>query len=434
MRKKLIERNIPKNKWETFFRTMLSNNLLWNAMKAASMTPEQLQYDAMAMSDERNPNKLGGIGKVTANVLGVASDPTTYISGEVGSLATKGAMKLGMNTAAKFGTQQASRIMAMGATRMMPRLICGAANFATFEGLGTFSGQIGSGQDVNLGEIGLSTLKGAGMGALMPLASSWMGRGVDRALGKYANTMGGKVGKYASDFTARTAVFAGGNVVQQWATNPNFDWRTADYGEIIADAAATNLGFDLLHLSKWATGKGEHETWAEANARKKAQIKNFFSNNPMPENTFALTMDDVRTAQKCGLDVKDIRGLVNELGNIAERDSKNGSKYNTDDTASESLLTASSTIATELDINPKKALTPASRQLATMPTIPGLTIILLLSKVTLVFSDIQKTSRDINYTTGGLHFAKFNFPLEEVPRQCGCRSYPLLFHHRVRIF
>ena len=334
VRKKLIERNIPKSKWETFYRTMLSNNLLVNALKAATETPEQLQYDAMAMSDERNPNKLGGIGKVTANVLGVASDPTTYISGGVGSLATKGAMKLGMNTAAKFGTQQASRIMAMGATRMMPRLIGGAANFATFEGLGTFSGQIGSGQDVNLGEIGLSTLKGAGMGALMPLASSWMGRGVDRALGKYANTMGGKVGKYASDFTARTAVFAGGNVVQQWATNPNFDWRTADYGEIIADAAATNLGFDLLHLSKWATGKGEHETLAEANARKKAQIKNFFSNNPTPENGFALTMDDVRTAQKCGLDVKDIKGLVNELGNIAERDSKNGSKYNTDDTAS----------------------------------------------------------------------------------------------------
>ena len=137
------------------------------------MTPEQLQYDAMAMSDERNPNKLGGVAKVGANIAGFMTDPTTYASGGLGSLATKGAMKLGMNTAAKFGTQQASRIMAMGATRMMPRIVGGAVNFAAFEGLGTLSGQMGSGQDLNLGEIGFSTLKGAGMGALMPLASSW---------------------------------------------------------------------------------------------------------------------------------------------------------------------------------------------------------------------------------------------------------------------
>ena len=109
---------------------------------------------------------------ITGTVLNMAIDPTTYISGGVGSFAGKLSGKVALKGASKEAAERyVGRTLA---GRMVAGVAAGSANFGTFEGLKNMQQQMRLGGTLNpeTGEYEFSAgdmLKATGHGMLVRL-------------------------------------------------------------------------------------------------------------------------------------------------------------------------------------------------------------------------------------------------------------------------
>lgn len=263
-----VQARMPKSKTEfllrkvadqPFFSQTMSDNMAARLF-SHSIGTEAADMDAMSRygTDHRALD-------ITGTVLNMAIDPTTYISGGVGSFAGKQALKLSGKVALKGASKEAAEryVGRTLAGRMVAGVAAGSANFGTFEGLKNMQQQMRLGGTLNpeTGEYEFSAgdmLKATGHGMLLGSVTGTLSPvlgNVSDKLVKATESTAGKVGIRAGELMTSTVAEGTIFATPEWIENAQLaddDPRKRKAMDIWTDNMAMMLGFKVSHGIKSA--------------------------------------------------------------------------------------------------------------------------------------------------------------------------------------
>lgn len=263
-----VQARMPKSKTEfllrkvadqPFFSQTMSDNMAARLF-SHSIGTEAADMDAMGRygTDHRALD-------ITGTVLNMAIDPTTYISGGVGSFAGKQALKLSGKVALKGASKEAAEryVGRTLAGRMVAGVAAGSANFGTFEGLKNMQQQMRLGGTLNpeTGEYEFSAgdmLKATGHGMLLGSVTGTLSPvlgNVSDKLVKSTESTAGKVGIRAGELMTSTVAEGTIFATPEWIENAQLaddDPRKRKAMDIWTDNMAMMLGFKVSHGIKSA--------------------------------------------------------------------------------------------------------------------------------------------------------------------------------------
>ena len=263
-----VQARMPKSKTEfllrkvadqPFFSQSMADNMAARLF-SHSIGTEAADMDAMGRygTDHRALD-------ITGTVLNMAIDPTTYISGGVGSFAGKQALKLSGKVALKGASKEAAEryVGRTLAGRMVAGVAAGSANFGTFEGLKNMQQQMRLGGTLNpeTGEYEFSAgdmLKATGHGMLLGSVTGTLSPvlgNVSDKLVKATESTAGKVGIRAGELMTSTVAEGTIFATPEWIENAQLaddDPRKRKAMDIWTDNMAMMLGFKVSHGIKSA--------------------------------------------------------------------------------------------------------------------------------------------------------------------------------------
>lgn len=253
-----VAKNTPKSTLEFFAKTAADMNLLRTiskglARREAGTTGDLAAYEA-AMGEYGKNHRLAQIG---GTVTGMLFDPTTYISGGVGSFTGKTALNIGGRIVAKkTATNVGARLFGNTLTgRVVAGMAGGAGNLGTYEGIkegesqwlhgGHINPQTGENEGYSAGDVLKSSLHGTLLGSVTGTASPLLGNVADKWVKATSNTAG-KVGIRAGELA--TSTVAEGTIfsIPEWISGDG------DAMDVWTDNMAMMIGFKGQHMIKSA--------------------------------------------------------------------------------------------------------------------------------------------------------------------------------------
>lgn len=262
-----VAKNTPKSTLEFFAKTAADMNLLRTINKGlarseAGTTGDMAAYE-QAMSDYGKNHRWAQIG---GTVTGMMFDPTTYISGGVGSFGGKMALNVGGRIVAKkAATNVGARLFGNTlAGRVVAGSVGGGLNFGTYEGIkegesqwlhgGHINSQTGENEGYSAGDILKSTGRGTILGSVTGTISPLLGNVADKWVKATSNTAGKigiRFGELATSTVAEGTIFS----TPEWIENSkleddNPNKRSA--WDVWTDNMAMMLGFKGQHMVKSA--------------------------------------------------------------------------------------------------------------------------------------------------------------------------------------
>lgn len=253
-----VAKNTPKSTLEFFAKTAADMNLLRTISKGlarseAGTTGDLAAYE-QAMSDYGKNHRWAQIG---GTVTGMMFDPTTYISGGVGSFAGKTALNIGGRIVAKkAATNVGARLFGNTLTgRVVAGVAGGAGNLGTYEGIkegesqwlhgGHINPATGENEGYSAGDVVKSTLHGTLLGSVTGTVSPLLGNVADKWVKATSNTAG-KVGIRAGELA--TSTMAEGTIfsIPEWING------NGDAMDVWTDNMAMMIGFKGQHMIKSA--------------------------------------------------------------------------------------------------------------------------------------------------------------------------------------
>lgn len=253
-----VAKNTPKSTLEFFAKTAADMNLLRTITKGlarseAGTTGDMAAYE-QAMSDYGKNHRWAQIG---GTVTGMMFDPTTYISGGVGSFAGKTALNIGGRIVAKkAATNVGARLFGNTLTgRVVAGVAGGAGNLGTYEGIkegesqwlhgGHINPATGENEGYSAGDVVKSTLHGTLLGSVTGTVSPLLGNVADKWVKATSNTAG-KVGIRAGELA--TSTMAEGTIfsIPEWING------NGDAMDVWTDNMAMMIGFKGQHMIKSA--------------------------------------------------------------------------------------------------------------------------------------------------------------------------------------
>lgn len=263
-----VQARMPKSKTEFLLRKVADQPFFSQTMSdnmAARLFSHSIGTEAADM------DAIGRYGTdhraldITGTVLNMAIDPTTYISGGVGSFAGKQALKLSGKMALKGASKEAAEryVGRTLAGRMVAGVAAGSANFGTFEGLKNMQQQMRLGGTLNpeTGEYEFSAgdmLKATGHGMLLGSVTGTLSPvlgNVSDKLVKATESTAGKVGIRAGELMTSTVAEGTIFATPEWIENAQLaddDPRKRKAMDIWTDNMAMMLGFKVSHGIKSA--------------------------------------------------------------------------------------------------------------------------------------------------------------------------------------
>ena len=253
-----VAKNTPKSTLEFFAKTAADMNLLRTINKGlarseAGTTGDMAAYE-QAMSDYGNNHRWAQIG---GTVTGMMFDPTTYISGGVGSFAGKTALNIGGRIVAKkAATNVGARLFSNTLTgRVVAGVAGGAGNLGAYEGIkegesqwlhgGHINQETGENEGYSAGDVLKSSLHGTLLGSVTGTVSPLLGNVADKWVKATSNTAG-KVGIRAGELA--TSTVAEGTIfsIPEWINGDG------DAMDVWTDNMSMMLGFKAQHMVKSA--------------------------------------------------------------------------------------------------------------------------------------------------------------------------------------
>lgn len=253
-----VAKNTPKSTLEFFAKTAADMNLLRTiskglARREAGTTGDLEAYEA-AMGEYGKNHRWAQIG---GTVTGMLFDPTTYISGGVGSFTGKTALNIGGRIVAKkTATNVGARLFGNTLTgRVVAGMAGGAGNLGTYEGIkegesqwlhgGHINPQTGENEGYSAGDVLKSSLHGTLLGSVTGTASPLLGNVADKWVKATSNTAG-KVGIRAGELA--TSTVAEGTIfsIPEWISGDG------DAMDVWTDNMAMMIGFKGQHMIKSA--------------------------------------------------------------------------------------------------------------------------------------------------------------------------------------
>lgn len=253
-----VAKNTPKSTLEFFAKTAADMNLLRTISKGlarseAGTTGDLAAYEA-AMGEYGKNHRLAQIG---GTVTGMLFDPTTYISGGVGSFTGKTALNIGGRIVEKkTATNVGARLFGNTLTgRVVAGMAGGAGNLGTYEGIkegesqwqhgGHINPQTGENEGYSAGDVLKSSLHGTLLGSVTGTASPLLGNVADKWVKATSNTAG-KVGIRAGELA--TSTVAEGTIfsIPEWISGDG------DAMDVWTDNMAMMIGFKGQHMIKSA--------------------------------------------------------------------------------------------------------------------------------------------------------------------------------------
>lgn len=253
-----VAKNTPKSTLEFFAKTAADMNLLRTISKGlarseAGTTGDLAAYEA-AMGEYGKNHRWAQIG---GTVTGMLFDPTTYISGGVGSFTGKTALNIGGRIVAKkTATNVGARLFGNTLTgRVVAGMAGGAGNLGTYEGIkegesqwlhgGHINPQTGENEGYSAGDVLKSSLHGTLLGSVTGTASPLLGNIADKWVKATSNTAG-KVGIRAGELA--TSTVAEGTIfsIPEWISGDG------DAMDVWTDNMAMMIGFKGQHMIKSA--------------------------------------------------------------------------------------------------------------------------------------------------------------------------------------
>ena len=253
-----VAKNTPKSTLEFFAKTAADMNLLRTiskglARREAGTTGDLAAYEA-AMGEYGKNHRLAQIG---GTVTGMLFDPTTYISGGVGSFTGKTALNIGGRIVAKkTATNVGARLFGNTLTgRVVAGMAGGAGNLGTYEGIkegesqwlhgGHINPQTGENEGYSADDVLKSSLHGTLLGSVTGTASPLLGNVADKWVKATSNTAG-KVGIRAGELA--TSTVAEGTIfsIPEWISGDG------DAMDVWTDNMAMMIGFKGQHMIKSA--------------------------------------------------------------------------------------------------------------------------------------------------------------------------------------
>ena len=253
-----VAKNTPKSTLEFFAKTAADMNLLRTINKGlarseAGTTGDMAAYE-QAMSDYGKNHRWAQIGGM---VTGMMFDPTTYISGGVGSFAGKTALNIGGRIVAKkAATNVGARLFSNTLTgRVVAGVAGGAGNLGAYEGIkegesqwlhgGHINQETGENEGYSAGDVLKSSLHGTLLGSVTGTVSPLLGNVADKWVKATSNTAG-KVGIRAGELA--TSTVAEGTIfsIPEWINGDG------DAMDVWTDNMSMMLGFKAQHMVKSA--------------------------------------------------------------------------------------------------------------------------------------------------------------------------------------
>lgn len=253
-----VAKNTPKSTLEFFAKTAADMNLLRTINKGlarseAGTTGDMDAYE-QAMSDYGKNHRWAQIG---GTVTGMMFDPTTYISGGVGSFAGKTALNIGGRIVAKkAATNVGARLFSNTLTgRVVAGVAGGAGNLGAYEGIkegesqwlhgGHINQETGENEGYSAGDVLKSSLHGTLLGSVTGTVSPLLGNVADKWVKATSNTAG-KVGIRAGELA--TSTVAEGTIfsIPEWINGDG------DAMDVWTDNMSMMLGFKAQHMVKSA--------------------------------------------------------------------------------------------------------------------------------------------------------------------------------------
>ena len=253
-----VAKNTPKSTLEFFAKTAADMNLLRTITKGlarseAGTTGDMAAYE-QAMSDYGKNHRWAQIG---GTVTGMMFDPTTYISGGIGSFGGKMALNIGGRIVAKkAATNVGARLFGNTLTgRVVAGVAGGAGNLGAYEGIkegesqwlhgGHINPQTGENEGYSAGDVLKSSLHGTLLGSVTGTASPLLGNVADKWVKATSNTAG-KVGIRAGELA--TSTVAEGTIfsIPEWISGDG------DAMDVWTDNMAMMIGFKGQHMIKSA--------------------------------------------------------------------------------------------------------------------------------------------------------------------------------------
>lgn len=253
-----VAKNTPKSTLEFFAKTAADMNLLRTISKGlarseAGTTGDLAAYEA-AMDEYGKNHRWAQIG---GTVTGMLFDPTTYISGGVGSFTGKTALNIGGRIVAKkTATNVGARLSGNTLTgRVVAGMAGGAGNLGTYEGIkegesqwlhgGHINPQTGENEGYSAGDVLKSSLHGTLLGSVTGTVSPLLGNVADKWVKATSNTAG-KVGIRAGELA--TSTVAEGTIFSM----PEWISGDGDAMDVWTDNMAMMIGFKGQHMIKSA--------------------------------------------------------------------------------------------------------------------------------------------------------------------------------------
>ena len=253
-----VAKNTPKSTLEFFAKTAADMNLLRTISKGlarseAGTTGDLAAYEA-AMGEYGKNHRWAQIG---GKVTGMLFDPTTYISGGVGSFTGKTALNIGGRIVAKkTATNVGARLFGNTLTgRVVAGMAGGAGNLGTYEGIkeggsqwlhgGHINPQTGENEGYSAGDVLKSSLHGTLLGSVTGTVSPLLGNVADKWVKATSNTAG-KVGIRAGELA--TSTVAEGTIFSM----PEWISGDGDAMDVWTDNMAMMIGFKGQHMIKSA--------------------------------------------------------------------------------------------------------------------------------------------------------------------------------------
>lgn len=253
-----VAKNTPKSTLEFFAKTAADMNILRTINKGlarseAGTTGDMAAYE-QAMSDYGKNHRWAQIG---GTVTGMMFDPTTYISGGVGSFAGKTALNIGGRIVAKkAATNVGARLFSNTLTgRVVAGVAGGAGNLGAYEGIkegesqwlhgGHINQETGENEGYSAGDVLKSSLHGTLLGSVTGTVSPLLGNVADKWVKATSNTAG-KVGIRAGELA--TSTVAEGTIfsIPEWINGDG------DAMDVWTDNMSMMLGFKAQHMVKSA--------------------------------------------------------------------------------------------------------------------------------------------------------------------------------------
>jgi N12 class adenine-specific DNA methylase/PAS domain-containing protein len=253
-----VAKNTPKSTLEFFAKTAADMNLLRTISKGlarseAGTTGDLAAYEA-AMGEYGKNHRWAQIG---GTVTGMLFDPTTYISGGVGSFTGKTALNIGGRIVAKkTATNVGARLFGNTLTgRVVAGMAGGAGNLGTYEGIkegesqwlhgGHINPLAGENEGYSAGDVLKSSLHGTLLGSITGTVSPLLGNVADKWVKATSNTAG-KVGIRAGELA--TSTVAEGTIFSM----PEWISGDGDAMDVWTDNMAMMIGFKGQHMIKSA--------------------------------------------------------------------------------------------------------------------------------------------------------------------------------------